>query len=101
MCLGDVASQNWKLGNEDVVVVEDVCVGGDDENDDNRIDDDVYDDDDDGDYAEDDIYKLFPRCVTSENVFLTTLFLRMLILVVFFTSTPLSEICWIRLLWTI
>ena len=59
MCLGDAASQNGKLGNEDVIVVEDVCVGGDDENDDNRIDDDVYDDDD--NYAEDDIYKLFPE----------------------------------------
>ena len=60
MCLGDVAAQNWKLGNEDVIVVEDVCVGGDGENDDNRIDDDIYDVDD-GNYAEDDIYKLFPE----------------------------------------
>ena len=42
MCHGDVAPQKWKFENEDVVVVEDVCVGVDDENDDNRIDDWLY-----------------------------------------------------------
>ena len=78
MCLGDVASQNWKLGNEDVVV-QDVCVGGDDENDDNRIDDDVYDDDNDGDYAEDDIYKLFPEACDFRKRFPHNFVLRMLI----------------------
>ena len=67
MCYGDVASQNGKFENENVVVVEDVYVGGDDENDDNRIDDDMSDN---ADYAENDIHKLHPEVCDFRKRFL-------------------------------